>query len=120
IEAAPYDPAALPLEALVERRPMRAADASDATLLGAAVEAGLHFLRMLAAQPVSQDYRAGFIARFALQPLGPAAIDDPTARFDRAMSGRAPDARRLAADIRAGHVAQWLTDPVLAIASGDR
>ena len=120
IEAAHYDPAALPLEALVERRPMRAADASDAHLLGVAVEAGLHFLRMLAAQPISKDYRAGFVAKFALQAQAAASHDDPSARFDRAMAGRAPDARRLAADIRAGHVAQWLADPALAIATGDR
>jgi hypothetical protein len=123
VTAPHYDPAALPLEALVERRTMRAADANDSTLLGVAVEAGLHFLRMLAAQPVSSSYRAAFIAKFALASVPTEAsgsVDDPTARFGRTMAGRAPDARRIAADIRAGRVAQWLADPALAIAPGDR
>ncbi len=121
--ASRYDPAALPLEALVERRPMRAADANDARLLGVAVEAGLHFLRMVAAQEIIGNYRAGFIVRFALQAVPTEAggqVDDATARFARSMLGRAPDARRIADDIRAGRVAQWLVDPVLNILPGDR
>ncbi|MEO8153876.1 MAG: hypothetical protein ABI605_12455 [Rhizobacter sp.] len=118
-----YDPAALPLEAWVERRPMRAANADDERLLGVAVEAGLHFLRLVAAQHVSRDYRAAFIAKFAMQSVpteAGGAVDDTTARFGRTMLGRAPDARRIAADIRAGHVTQWLVDPQLNIEQGDR
>ncbi|MET0333328.1 MAG: hypothetical protein ABW190_03580 [Rhizobacter sp.] len=114
-----YDPAALPLEALVERRPMRPASADDARLLGVAVEAGLHFLRMLSLQPLDRDYRARFTAKFALQPTAGLA-DDATERFLRTMQGRAPDARRIADDVRGGRVAQWLTDPALDIAQGDR
>ena len=74
-QAPAYDPRSAPLETLVERRRMRAIDASEARMLANAVEAGLHFLRMLELQPMSQTYRAAFIAKFALQtaPTGCAA-----------------------------------------------
>src|SRR5262245_37359294 len=60
VAAASYDPARTPLEVLVERRQMRAADASDARMLTFAVESGLHFLRMLELQAMSK-YRPVFL-----------------------------------------------------------
>ena len=114
-----FDPLAQPLEALIERRPMRAVDANDARMLPFALEAGQHFLRMLAAQPISKDYRAPFIARFALQPLSGPAPDEPTRLLLATMTGRALDGRRLAAAIRGG-VPQLVADPALTIDAGDR
>jgi len=123
-QAPAYDPRVAPLEALVERRRMRAVDANDPRMLANAVEAGLHFLRMLESQPLSQSYRAALITKFALQAAPTEAgdsVDDGTARFARSMLGRAPDARRLAPTFRdANALAQLLLDPVLNIAPGDR
>ena len=123
-QAPAYDPRVAPLEAIVERRRMRAADASDPRMLANAVEAGLHFLRMLELQPLAKNYRAALIAKFALQSAPIEAgdsVDDGSVRFARSMLGRAPDARRLAATFRdANALAQLLVDPVLKIVSGDR
>ena len=122
-QAPAYDPLRMPLEALVERRPMRAVDANDPTMLPLAVEAGLHFLRMLEQQAPSKSYRAALIGKFALQAL-PAGIDAPdeaTQRFAQTMLGRALDARRLAAAVRAaGGAAALAQDPSLAIDQPDR
>ena len=123
-QAPAYDPRVAPLEAIVERRRMRAAGATDARLLGGAVEAGLHFLRMLEGQPLSKNYRAAFILKFALQSAPVQAsesVDDATVRFGRTMLGRAPDARRLAETFRsASALAQLMLDSALRIAAGDR
>ena len=55
-EQAPrYDVASMPLDALVERRPMRPSGADDPRMLALAVEAGLHFLRMLELQPMVSE-----------------------------------------------------------------
>ena len=67
--APPYDPAAVPLEVMVERQP-RAAGAADtpgdARMLALAVDAGLHFLRMLrAAAAVGRTIAAPSSRRFA-------------------------------------------------------
>src|SRR5690349_2609261 len=56
--ASKYDARAMPLEALVERQPLR--KPTTAGSLRLAVESGLHFLRMLDAQPTSKSYRANF------------------------------------------------------------
>src|SRR5262249_54384928 len=70
--AQPYDPMRAPLEALVERRRMRATDAAEARMLTLAVEAGLHFLRMVELNAVAKKYRAAFLANYLLQqPLPP-------------------------------------------------
>lgn len=125
IQAPAYDPMGMPLEVQVERRRMRAADANDARMLTLAVEAGLQFLRMLESQPMSKSYRAVFIKRFALQalPAPPSdadAVDEGTARFMQTMTGRAPDARRLAEAFRNGGAAQVVLDSVLKIVVADR
>jgi hypothetical protein len=60
--APPYDPARAPLETMVERRRMRPADDGDPRMLRLAVEAGLHFLRMLDLDAAAKKYRAAFLA----------------------------------------------------------
>ncbi|MGE3783961.1 MAG: hypothetical protein AB7H71_14645, partial [Alphaproteobacteria bacterium] len=123
VQAPRFNPLLKPLETVVERRPMRPRDANDPKMLTLSVEAGLHFLHMLEQQPLTGNYRAPFIARYALQPL-PAAVaaatDEATRRFARIMAGRAPDARRLAAAFRGGGAASVAHDPALPIADGDR
>jgi hypothetical protein len=122
-QAPAYDPRRMPLEAVVERRPMRAVDVNDPSMLPLAVEAGLHFLRMVEQQAPSQSYRAALIGKFALQALLESidAGDETTQRFAQTMVGRAPDARRLAAALRAaGGAAALAQDPSLAIAQPDR
>ncbi|CAG1012340.1 hypothetical protein BURK2_04496 [Burkholderiales bacterium] len=119
-KAPPYDPTLVPLEVMVERRRMRPADADDARMLTLAVDAGLHFLRMLELSAAGKKYRLAFIAQYAMQPL-PAqkAADDATARFVQTMAGRAPDARRLAQAFRRLDTPQTVFDPSLNIAAAD-
>ncbi|MGH2900249.1 MAG: hypothetical protein ACRDMZ_16365, partial [Solirubrobacteraceae bacterium] len=116
-----YDPAAMPLEVLVERRPTRSTVATDPRMLPLEVEAALHFLRMLEVQALTK-YRAAFLAKFALQSLTPAilaATDDATRRFVQSMAGRAPDARQLAASFRSGGPTTITIDPALQIDPAD-
>jgi hypothetical protein len=99
----PYDPMRAPLETLVERRRMRAADATDSRMLKLAVEAGLHFLRMIELDTKAKKYRPAFLANYLLQQLPtqpPPITDDATTRYVQRMVGRAPDARRLATAFR--------------------
>src|SRR5262249_41745637 len=119
ITAQAYDPTRTPLEVLVERRRMRAADGADARMLTFAVEAGLHFVRMLELQTLSKSYRAPLVTKFALQPLtsvNPALVDDATARYMQSMVGRAPDGRLIAATLRTSGAAQVVLDTALNIA----
>jgi hypothetical protein len=120
----PYDPRRMPLETMIERRRMRPASANDTSMLTLAVEAGLQFLRMVEYQAPSKSYRNALIAKFALPPLQGAdatAADETTRRFMQSMTGRAPDARLIAATLRpAGGIAQMVQDPTLAIATVDR
>lgn len=122
-QATPYDPHRMPLEVMVERRPVRATDPDGIGLLRLRVEAGLHFLRMLELEPLAQSYREAFIARFALQPP-PAPLlegaDEETLRFIQTMAGRAPDGHRLQAALRNGGASQVALDPALGIAPPDR
>jgi hypothetical protein len=123
VHAPLYDPRSVPLEAIVERRRMRAADENDSRMLGFAIEAGLHFLRMLELQPLSKSYRAAFVTRFSLQPPGslpPEAGDPATTRWLQSMVGRALDARRLAATLRSGGATSLASDPALGVVAGDR
>ena len=123
VSASAYDPTRTPLEVLVERRAVRAADPGDARALTFAVESGLHFLRMLELQPLSKSYRAAFITRLALQPLAPAVAaraDEGTSSYLQSMVGRAPDGRQLALLLRTIGAAQLVADATLNIAAGDR
>lgn len=120
--ATPYDPAVTPLEVIAERRLMRPANSQDPRMLSLAVEAGLHFLRMLEIASLSTSYRAVFIAKLALQQptTSGAAIDDATIHFTQYMVGRAPDARVLADLLRTTGAAQLVLDTTLNIAPADR
>ncbi len=74
---------------------MRTADANDTRMLTLAVEAGLHFLRMVELNATAKKYRPAFLANYTLQPLPaqPAPVaDDTTLRFVQTNVGRAPDA----------------------------
>lgn len=89
-----YRPGELPLEAIVEAEPVRA---RDGRLAG---EAGLHFLRLLGPQPpaVTRAYADHYAIAL---PQPDDAVADPVgneAAF--LLGGRAPDGRRLAADLR--------------------
>jgi hypothetical protein len=122
IAAQPYNPALTPLEVLVERRRMRANDEKDSRMLTFAVEAGLHFLRMLESQALSK-YRQAFIARLALQPvttISSPVVDDASTRYLQSMVGRAPDGRQLATLLRTSGPAQLVLEPALNIAVADR
>ena len=123
ISAPAYDPTRTPLEVLVERRPMRAADANDARMLTFAVESGLHFLRMLELKALPPKYRGAFLMKLALQPLTPESsrlIDDATLRYVQSMVGRAPDGRQLASILRTIGAGQLVLDAALDIAVADR
>jgi hypothetical protein len=118
-----YDPTKVPLEALVERRRMRPASASDNRMLKLAVEAGLHFLHMVDLNATAKKYHAAFLTKYALQPLSAqavAALDDATIRFVQMVAGRCPDARLLSVAFRppAGG-GPIVFDPALNIAAGD-
>ena len=122
VSAAAYDPTRTPLEVLVERRGVRAADPGDARALAFAVESGLHFLRMLELQTLSKSYRAAFLAKLALEPLAPAVAaraDEGTLRYMQSMAGRAPDGRQLALLLRTTGAAQLVLDATLNIAVVD-
>lgn len=117
-----YDPTKMPLEALVERRRMRAHDATEAQMLPAAVEAGLHYLHMLDLDATAKKYHAKFLASFVLQPLSASAAttaDDDTLRFIQANVGRAPDARLLSAAFRTTGGAPIVFDATLGITTAD-
>jgi hypothetical protein len=122
VPAQPYDPSRMPLEVLVERRSMRAANDTDARMLPFAVEAGLHFLRMLDVQKPSKSYRPAFVAKFGLRPLAAdlPVVDDATTRYMQSMVGRALDGRRLAMTLRRVGAAQLALDPDLNVSVEDR
>ena len=126
-QGAAYDCARMPLEVVVERRPMRSTGVADARQLRLAVDAGLHFLRMLEPelerQSLSRGYRDAFVVCYALampDAGAMATMDSDTARFLRSMAGRAVDARRLAAAFRPSGGGVPALDPALQIAPQDR
>jgi hypothetical protein len=119
--AQPYDPGSVPLETLVERRRMRASAPDEARQLTLAVDAGLHFLRLLDSKVATKKYRANFISVYRLvQELGAEVpADDVVRRQLQLMIGRAPDARRLAAGFRPPNATTITLDPRLNIAAAD-
>lgn len=122
-QAAPYDGERLPLEVLVERRSVRPGPGDPSSQLRLAVDAGLHFLHMLAQQPIAPRYREAFIRLYSL-PMPPAevlaAADPETLRFVAMMVGRAVDARRLAVAFRTADGSAPPLDPALGVEQGDR
>ncbi len=98
VEGRRYDGQTQPLEALVEQESIR----QPARLL-LAVDAGLHFLRLLEQQSLSKSYRDIFIRSYAVPPLSA----DQRQQFDAAsvrtfdmMTGRALHGDLLAAALR--------------------
>ena len=118
--AAPaYDPSKAPLEAMVERRPMRPASATDVRMLPFVLDAGLHFMRMLRRNATGAKYAPAFLALFVMQPPAAAeaaALDAATTRLLQTFVGRAPDARLLAAAFQ--HT-PFVPDPSLKVVPAD-
>jgi hypothetical protein len=126
-QAARYDSKRMPLEVMVERRTIRSGDPTESSLLRLAVEAGLHFLRILEQQSISQSsrdaYRDAFIALYPLSVTAAnefASTDSDTARFVLTMAGRTIDARLLEEAFRTGDGDPPTLDPALDIDPGDR
>ncbi len=121
VSAPRYDAKTMPLEALVERQPLRRP--TNEGSLRWAVESGLHFLRMLAAQPTSKSYRPDFLTRFALLPptdAERAAADAETLSYWKLMATRALDGRRLVAAFRDAAGKRIPIPATLPIAAGDK
>ena len=119
--ASRYDPRTLPLEALVERQPFGKPAAQGSLRL--AVEAGVHFLRLLDQQPMSRSYRAAFVARFGLRPPSEterAQADRETLAYWLLMAQRAPDARLLLAAFRDAQGRRVPLPAALGIAVSDK
>jgi hypothetical protein len=122
-QAPAYDAESMPLEVMVERQRVRPADAGDLRMLRLSVEAGLHFLKMLELQVLSKNYRAAFIARFAVQLPSAQQLNgenEQSLRFIQTMAGRAPDGRRLQEALRAQGPGRVVLDAALKIAAADR
>jgi hypothetical protein len=124
LRAQRYDAAAMPLEAVVERRPVRAAGPFDASSsIRLAAESGLHFLRLLDAQQMTRSYRREFIARYALEGATDserATLDGETLDYWDLMGGRVPDGRLLLEAWRAADGQRLPLPAEPAIAAGDR
>jgi len=116
-----YDARAMPLEALVERQPLHGATNQGSLRL--AVESGMHFLRMLDAQPISRSYRADFLKLYALQPpteAERAGADVETLSYWKLMASRALDARRVIAAFRDAAGKRLPIPGTLPIAASDK
>lgn len=121
VSAPRYDATAMPLEALVERQPLSGSKHEGSLRL--AVESGMHFLRMLDAQPMSRSYRADFLSAFALQPLQDAQrakLDAETISYWQLMAARALDGRRLVAAVRNAAGKRIALPASLPIVAGDK
>ncbi len=103
VDAPGFDPAAAPLESIIERvtAPLPIdADTSDGIRL--AVDTGRHFLALLGRQVTSRDYRGDFLARYLLAMPSDeqlAALDPATAAFARLHAERSLDGRLLRAEL---------------------
>ena len=121
VSAPRYDAKTMPLEALVERQPLRRP--TNEGSLRFAVESGMHFLRMLDAQAVSRSYRPDFLSRFALLPptdAERASVDAETLSYWKLMATRALDGRRLVAALRDASGKRVPIPATLPVAPGDK
>jgi Beta/Gamma crystallin len=124
VNAPNYDGSRLPLETLVERETVRPPSGPSVPpgKLRLAAQAGQHFLRMLNGQPMSKDYREGFIRRYPFPALTPdqhAALDSETLNFFGLMALRVPDARALYTAFHSTSPGEIFIEPALEIAPGD-
>jgi hypothetical protein len=95
-------PRTAPLESLVQRDQVARGTGALARL---AVDMGLHFLRLLDAQPNLKHYRGGYLAAYPLTaPAGSATVDSDASRYLGVMAGRALDGGRLYHDLFAALV----------------
>jgi hypothetical protein len=120
VSAPRYDAKTMPLEAVVERQPLR--KPTNEGSLRLAVESGMHCLRMLDAQPISRSYRPDFLSRFALLPptdAERAGVDGETLSYWKLMATRALDGRRLVAAFRDASGKRIPIPATLPIATGD-
>ena len=121
ISAPRYDAKAMPLEALVERQPLSRPTGEGSLRL--AVESGMHFLRMLDAQPMSRSYRVDFLKLYALLPPTDAelqSVDAETLSYWRLMATRALDARRVVAAFRNAAGKRIPIPATLPVVAGDK
>jgi hypothetical protein len=121
ISAPRYDAKSMPLEALVERQPLRRPTSAGSLRL--AVESGMHFLRMLDAQPMSRSYGSDFLSNFALRPptdVERASVDAETLSYWTLMATRALDGRRLVAAFRDASGKRVPIPASLPVAAGDK
>lgn len=124
VNAPRYDGNRLPLETLVERETIRPAPQPTASpvKLRLAVEAGQQFLRILAQQPLSRDYRAAFLRQYpfaAVTPAQRATLDRDSLNFCEVMAARVPDGRQLYAAFRPPGGGSMVLAPALQIAPAD-
>lgn len=121
LTAPTFDANAVPLQTLVERQPtQRASSVAGLDGLRLAVEAGQHFLRLVKLT-VSTDYRATFVALYAVPSLTDdqrAGADADTVAYAGLVSGRALDGRRLRAGL--GDPAAPRLDAALQISTADK
>lgn len=92
-----FDPAAIPLETLVEREPHARAATVNVRL---SADAGRCFARLLDAYDL-QKYAAAYLKSFPLQ--APSGLDADSARFAAALAGRVIDGARLYRAAKAAH-----------------
>ena len=86
-------PRAAPLESLVQRDQVARGTGALARL---AVDVGLHFLRLLGAQPNLKHYQGGYLAAYPLAaPAGSGTVNADASRYLGVMTGRALDGGRL-------------------------
>lgn len=106
-----FDPRQQPLEPLVERESIRLIPVAQAQKLDLRIDAGLHFLRLVA-RVVGTKHRDLFCQKFPLPALPAEAnnADDESLRLAQMMANRAPDGAKIFAASMMGTV---LEDPAL-------
>src|SRR5262245_10594164 len=124
VTAPQYDSSHMPLETLVEREAIRPAPQSTVSpdKLRLAVETGQQFLRILAQQSLSRDYRAAFLRQYpfpAVTPAQRATLDGASLNFCEVMASRVPDGRQLYAAFRPPGGGTTVLAPALQIAPAD-
>ncbi len=118
----PYAPNAAPLEAMIEAVKTRAGGATEPSTLSLAIDAGLHFLRLLNGDARARKYVAAFRQRYVVEALAADAaqrLDAASRSLLASLQGRALDARRLVAALRSVPAAVPNIDTALGVTSAD-